>query len=187
MSAFWSFVLPLRFFPRSTVWHPGRVTEAPDVPPPRLARGLAHPAPAASCCRQSSPAARSSRPPDAPWRASRSDCPATPEPLAPPAAPTPSACSPQSPPDPRLPTCRRWNTAVRVRRPGSRCAHPDTETPPHTCRLTLPSGKYSSVKLLGTGVDGNQASQTVVVTYTDCSPAARPSRFRRSPHPTRSP
>ena len=33
--------------------------------------------------------------------------------------------------------------------------------------LTLPAGKYSSVKLLGTGVDGNQANQTIVVTYTD--------------------
>jgi chitobiase/beta-hexosaminidase-like protein len=33
--------------------------------------------------------------------------------------------------------------------------------------VPLPAGKYSSVKLLGTGVDGNQANQTIVVTYTD--------------------
>jgi hypothetical protein len=33
--------------------------------------------------------------------------------------------------------------------------------------VTLPPGNYSSVKILGTGVNGNQASQAFVITYTD--------------------
>lgn len=33
--------------------------------------------------------------------------------------------------------------------------------------LTLPSGKFSNLKLLGTGVNGNKVGQTFVVTYTD--------------------
>ena len=33
--------------------------------------------------------------------------------------------------------------------------------------LSLPAGQYSSLQVLGTGVDGNQTSQTFVVTYTD--------------------
>jgi hypothetical protein len=33
--------------------------------------------------------------------------------------------------------------------------------------VTLPSGAYSSVKMLATGVEGNQSNQTFIVTYTD--------------------
>jgi hypothetical protein len=33
--------------------------------------------------------------------------------------------------------------------------------------LTLPAGNFSTLYMLATGVTGNQASQTVVVTYTD--------------------
>lgn len=33
--------------------------------------------------------------------------------------------------------------------------------------ITLPSGQFSTLQLLGTGVNGNQASQTFTVTYTD--------------------
>ena len=35
--------------------------------------------------------------------------------------------------------------------------------------LALPAGKYSSLILVGTGIQGNQASQTLTVTYTDGS------------------
>jgi uncharacterized membrane protein len=33
--------------------------------------------------------------------------------------------------------------------------------------ITLPAGAYTSLRLLATGIEGNQASQTVTVTYTD--------------------
>jgi hypothetical protein len=33
--------------------------------------------------------------------------------------------------------------------------------------ITLPSGKFASLNLLATGIEGNQASETLVVTYTD--------------------
>jgi hypothetical protein len=33
--------------------------------------------------------------------------------------------------------------------------------------ISLPGGSYSSIRLLGAGVNGNHATQTVVVTYTD--------------------
>jgi hypothetical protein len=35
--------------------------------------------------------------------------------------------------------------------------------------VTLPSGTFSSLRMLATGVEGNQASQNFVVTYTDNS------------------
>jgi hypothetical protein len=36
-------------------------------------------------------------------------------------------------------------------------------------KITLPSGKYSSLRMLATGVNGNQASQAFTVTYSDAS------------------
>src|ERR1035438_6266743 len=33
--------------------------------------------------------------------------------------------------------------------------------------VTLPAGQYSTLAMLGTGVNGNQASQTFTVTYSD--------------------
>ena len=33
--------------------------------------------------------------------------------------------------------------------------------------ITLPQGQYSSLILLGTGIQGNQTSQSLTVTYTD--------------------
>jgi len=38
--------------------------------------------------------------------------------------------------------------------------------------IALPAGNYSSVELLATGVNGNQANQTFVVTYTDGTTAS---------------
>ena len=37
--------------------------------------------------------------------------------------------------------------------------------------IPLPPGNYAQLKMLGTGVDGNQAAQTFLVTYTDASTA----------------
>ena len=42
-----------------------------------------------------------------------------------------------------------------------------TENALTSATITLPSGKYASLNLLGTGVSGNQPNQTFVVTYTD--------------------
>ncbi len=33
--------------------------------------------------------------------------------------------------------------------------------------IVLPAGKFNALQLLGTGIDGNQTSQTLIVTYTD--------------------
>ena len=38
--------------------------------------------------------------------------------------------------------------------------------------IALPAGNYSNISLLGTGVDGAQAKQTFVVTYTDGTTAS---------------
>jgi hypothetical protein len=38
--------------------------------------------------------------------------------------------------------------------------------------IALPAGKFSTLKLLATGVNGNQVSQTFTVTYTDGTTAA---------------
>jgi hypothetical protein len=49
---------------------------------------------------------------------------------------------------------------------------PNTPAAVSSATIPLPSGNYSSLKLLATGVNGNQLSQTFKVAYTDGSTAS---------------
>ncbi len=49
--------------------------------------------------------------------------------------------------------------------------------------ITLPSGQFSSLKMLATGVNGNQSSQALTVTYTDGTTSSFTQSFSDWVHP----